>query len=86
VTSGGIGSYIGGGVSLGRGDPRRRDEGTWGWDETGSHLLRRRAILGWTHGRRYQGGTGAYRTDGPHIPDPIFGATRVFDSLRGQGH
>jgi hypothetical protein len=86
VTLGGIGSYIGGGVCLGRGDPRRRDEGTWGWDETGCRFLRRGAHLGWSHGRRYQGGTGAYRIDGPHIPDPIFGSTRVFDSLRGQRH
>jgi hypothetical protein len=82
ITAGGVGSYIGGGVCLGRGDPRRRDEGTWGWDETGSHLFRGRALLGWSHGRKYQGGTGAYVTDGPHIPDPIYGFTRVFDSVR----
>jgi hypothetical protein len=83
VTAGGIGSYIGGGVCLGAGDPRRRDEGTWGWDETGSHRFRRRSILGWSHGQRYQGGTGAYATVGPQLPDPIFGATSKINSLHG---
>jgi hypothetical protein len=82
ATAGGIGSYIGGGVCLGLGDPRFHGEGTWGWDETGSHLFRRRALLGWSHGRKYQGGTGAYYTDAPHIPDPVFGLTYVFDRVR----
>jgi hypothetical protein len=81
VTAGGIGSYVGGGVCLGAGDPRRRDEGTWGWDETGSHRFRRRGILGWSHGRRYQGGTGSYVTVGPQLPDPIFGATSTIKRL-----
>jgi hypothetical protein len=82
TTAGGIGYYVGGGVLFGHGQPRRREEGTWGWDETGSRLFRRRNILGWSHGRKYQGGTGAYAVDGPHVPDVVFGITAVFDRLR----
>jgi hypothetical protein len=46
-------------------------------------------ILGWSHGRRYQGGTGAYRTDGPVVPDLIYATTSTLNSLgrrqEGQG-
>jgi len=84
ATPGGIGYYVGGGVALGHGEPRRRDEGTWGWDETGGEHLRRRVILGWSHGRLYQGGTGAYRTDGPVVPDLIYATTSTLNSLGGQ--
>ena len=66
-----------------------RDEGTWGWDETGSSHFRRRVILGWSQGRKYQGGTGAYRTDGHVPPDVIYAATSTVNSLgrrrEGQG-
>jgi hypothetical protein len=41
-------------------------EGTWGWDYVG-RWLGPDVILGWWHGRRYQGGTGAYQTDGPTL-------------------
>jgi len=63
------GSYVGYLVGGGCPYPHRADaplpeEGTWGWDYQG-WLLPRRVILGWWHGRRYQGGTGAYKTDGP---------------------
>jgi hypothetical protein len=73
VTSGGIGYHVGGGVCLGHGPGHGRypDEGTWGWDDTGFHLFRRRVVLGWSHGRKYQGGTGAYWTDGHNPPDAI---------------
>ncbi len=83
ATSGGIGYYVGGGVPLGHGPGHARflDEGTWGWDETGCHLFRRRVILGWSHGRKYQGGTGAYRTDGHPLPDVYAGANSKIDSL-----
>jgi hypothetical protein len=60
-----LGYYLGGGS--GRplaAEPRRADEGTWGWDYQG-WLVPRRVMLGWWHGRRSQGGTGAYKTDGP---------------------
>ncbi len=83
ATSGGIGYYVGGGVPLGHGPGQARfpDEGTWGWDETGCHLFPRRVILGWSHGRKYQGGTGAYRTDGHPLPDVPAGANIKIDSL-----
>jgi hypothetical protein len=55
-----VGYYVGGGTPW-RGDGRAVNEGTWGWDY-------RRCLLGgvmlrWSHGCRYQGGTGAYATD-----------------------
>ena len=58
-----IGYYVGGGAPC-LGDARCLDEGTWGWDYAG--ILPRRIVLGWFHGRRYQGGVGAYRTVGPN--------------------
>ncbi len=45
-------------------EPPLPDEGTWGWDYHG-YCLPSRVILGWWHGRKYQGGEGAYSTDGP---------------------
>jgi hypothetical protein len=80
-TSGGIGYYVGGGLPLHHSQPRRRDEGTWGWDETGWHRHRRRTVLGWSRGRKYQGGTGAYATDGPRLPDVVYGATTIANTL-----
>jgi hypothetical protein len=62
-----VGYYVGGGCAQPRhAEPRLPDEGTWGWDYQG-WFLPRRVILGWWHGRRYQGGTGAYKTDGPQF-------------------
>ena len=61
-----IGYYVGGGSALG-GTHRYCDEGTWGWDYQGC-ILPRRVLLYWSHWR-YQGGTGAYRTEGPPVPD-----------------
>jgi hypothetical protein len=88
TTPGGIGYYVGGGVCLGHGHPRSPHDGTWGWDETGCHIFRPRNILGWSHGRKYQGGTGAYRTDGPVVPDLIYATTSTLNSLgrRGDGN
>jgi hypothetical protein len=60
------GYYVGGGAASPHGDPRGVSEGTWGWDYQGG-LLPRRVSLNWWHGRRTQGGTGAYKTDGPHV-------------------
>ena len=61
------GAYVGYPVGGGnpfyrRADAPYREEGTFGWDYQG-WLFPRRVILGWWHGR-YQGGTGAYQTDG----------------------
>lgn len=60
------GYYVGGGLPL-RGDgPCAAHEGTWGWDYCGI-LFPKRIALNWGHGLRYQGGTGAYKTDGPKL-------------------
>ena len=60
-----VGYYVGGGSPF-RGEPRRPDEGVWGWDYSGSRFTPRIMLL-WNHGRFYQGGTGAYKTDGPRL-------------------
>jgi hypothetical protein len=65
------GHYIGYFVGGGNGRPhkaeqRHEDEGTWGWDYQG-WIIKRRVVLGWWHGQKFQGGTGAYKTDGPHL-------------------
>ena len=39
-------------VNVLKGEPRRPEEGTWGWDYQG-WLLPRRVISSWWHGRRY---------------------------------
>lgn len=57
------GYYVGGGGGHGSG-PRCREEGTYGWDYTGIHFPRR-VVLGWNHGRKFQGGTGSYQTNDP---------------------
>ena len=63
-----IGYYVGGGaISPRRGDGPFITEGTWGWDFQG-WLVQRRVNLQWWHGRRAQGGVGAYKTDGPALP------------------
>jgi hypothetical protein len=57
------GWWVGGGTALGGGPPGVH-EGTWGWDYEG--VVPKRVWLNWSH-RRYQGGTGAYKTDGPKL-------------------
>jgi hypothetical protein len=65
-----VGYYVGGGcVNPRKAEPPYPDDGTWGWDYLGG-CFRRHVILGWWHGRRYQGGTGAYQTDGPKVLHP----------------
>jgi hypothetical protein len=56
--------YVGGGAVIG-GEPRTSEEGVWGLDYDG--LLPRRIWLNWYHGRRSQGGTQGYKTDGPKL-------------------
>jgi len=66
-----LGGMVGGGsVRLRKADGPLPEEGTWGWDYTGG-IFRRRVFLNWWHGRRYQGGAGAYQTDGPRILHPL---------------
>lgn len=59
------GYYVGGGVPI-HGEGRYINEGTWGWDYFGI-AFQKRIALNWSHGARYQGGLGAYKTDGPKI-------------------
>jgi hypothetical protein len=62
-----VGYEVGGGsLSWRKGEAPYADDGTWGWDYSGG-LFRRRVILNWWHGRRYQGGIGAYVSDGPKL-------------------
>ncbi|MBI3411810.1 MAG: hypothetical protein HY040_26055 [Planctomycetes bacterium] len=64
-----VGYYVGGGAAAYRhSDGPLLDEGTWGYDYQG-WLIKRRVILNWWHGRRYQGGVGAYKTDGPRLKE-----------------
>lgn len=60
-----IGYYIGGGARerSRHAEPRGPHEGVWGTDY-GGLLVPKHVELGWWHGRRYQGGTGSYATDG----------------------
>ena len=58
------GWWVGGGTAIGGGPPGEND-GTWGWDFEGRPP--RRIWLNWSNGRRYQGGTGNYKTDGPKL-------------------
>jgi hypothetical protein len=59
------GYWVGGGRAV-LGDDPLLDEGTFGWDYFGI-LFNKHVTLGWSHGRHYQGGTGRYKTDGPHL-------------------
>jgi hypothetical protein len=59
------GYQVGGGAAIGGAGPTL-EEGVWGWDYSGI-LFPKRIALNWSHGKRYQGGTGAYRTDGPRL-------------------
>jgi hypothetical protein len=61
-----FGYYVGGGSAFCRGEPCLATEGTWGWDYRG-RCLPQCVFLQWWHGRRYQGGAGAYRIDGPPV-------------------
>ena len=80
------GYHVGGGGGVLKKDGRGPDEGTWGWDYHGGHWLRHRVALLWNHGRRAQGGTGAYKTDGPHVPDVIAGSISASHQLKKKVH
>ena len=63
-----FGYYVGGGaLSRKRGEQPSEIDGTWGWDYRGWIIPR--VDLLWWHGRRYQGGSGSYQTDGPRLPE-----------------
>jgi hypothetical protein len=60
------GYYVGGGLPVFGEERCVVHEGTWGWDYCGTLFPKRIALL-WSHGKRPQGGTGAYKTDGPRL-------------------
>lgn len=64
--------YQGGGGSWfrRRGDAPTPEEGTWGWDYGGLRFSSFNALT-WWHGRRYQGGEGAYRIDNPGLAERL---------------
>jgi hypothetical protein len=63
---GDLGGYVGGGAPH-HGSGRYPHEGTWGWDYSG-RWLKRKVFLDWSH-TRYQGGTGAYRSEPKNHPE-----------------
>ena len=69
------GGYIGGGKFFHGGDEPCVHQGTWGWDYSPFRPMSSRIFLKWSNGRHYEGGTGAYATDGPkpmeHIKESI---------------
>jgi hypothetical protein len=70
------GYYVGGGCVCGphvcHGGPPEPLQGTFGWDYChGPCGLHHRVVLGWCFGCRPKGGTGAYKTEGPHVPNPF---------------
>jgi hypothetical protein len=73
------GYYVGGGRAF-LGEPRRGEEGTWGWDYVG-HRLPRRVALGWSHGRPERGGDATYAVDRIRSADSI---GFILNGLRGR--
>ena len=64
-----VGYYLGGGASLGRGEGRSREEGTWGVDyKPIIPGFQTSVILNWWHGRRLQDGSGQYEPDQRNDP------------------
>jgi hypothetical protein len=59
------GYWVGGSLPI-FGDDPTLEEGTFGWDYFGV-LFTKRVDLRFSHGRRYQGGSGQYKTDGPRL-------------------
>src|ERR1700719_1528526 len=59
------GYLVGGGAVVLGGAPSC-DEGTWGWDYCGC-IIPKAIRLKWSHGLKYQGGVGAYRTTGKNL-------------------
>ena len=64
-----VGYQVGGGASY-HGNGPGVEDGTWGWDYEGCWFPSK-VILGWWHGRREQGGEGAYKPDGPRVLEAI---------------
>jgi hypothetical protein len=79
------GYYVGGGCAF-RGHGPGPEQGTWGWDWLGGRWVHPRVVLGWCDRCRYQGGTGAYKTDGPEVLN-VFGLKLPHrEAGCGEGH
>jgi len=63
------GYYVGGGCPC-KGTGPTTNEGTWGWDYVGNCAFHPKVVLNWCR-CRHQGGVGAYKTDGPRVPDVV---------------
>jgi hypothetical protein len=66
ITRRNAGYFVGGGEPRGRGG-RCVQDGTWGMDYQLFPNRLPKIGLGWHHGQRYQGGPGAYKTDGQKL-------------------
>jgi hypothetical protein len=61
-----VGYQVGGGSPFVKSYGPAPDAGTWGWDYQG-YCLARNVVLRWWRKPHYQGGSGAYKTDGPRL-------------------
>ena len=77
------GYSVGGGCPCAGGPPGPL-QGTWGWDYFCHRLFHPRVALGWCD-CRYQGGTGAYRTDRCPVPN-VFAVKFAPRPGEGQEH
>jgi hypothetical protein len=64
--------YYVGGACVCLGGPPGPCQGTFGWDYCCTCGFHHHVMLGWCTKCRYKGGSGAYKTDGPPVPN-IFG-------------
>jgi len=82
------GYYVGGGARerSRTSDERRINEGVWGTDYAGLVIPKHTNLRYW-HGRRSQGGTGSYPTDGPRVLHaPSLGRSQGPLLQRSTGH
>ena len=76
--------YVGGGcLGVCKGEARRCDEGTFGWDYVGCRKYGH-VFLSWCHCRK-QPEPGPYKSDGPHVPD-IFSVHPILNRILGREH
>jgi hypothetical protein len=61
-----IGYTVGGGSPFRKGYAPAPASGTWGWDYQGWRFARH-VVLRWWREPHYQGGAGAYKTEGPRL-------------------
>ena len=64
------GYYVGGGCAV-RGGPPGPLQGVFGYDYCQGPCVSHHVVLGFCYGCRPKGGIGAYKTDGPHVPNVL---------------